>query len=181
MRGILKTQIACFIGHRDIPEHEEQKIITRIRYRLEPMINRGGLKYFGIGGGTGFDMFIGEYLLELRIADRKRIKIISVLPYPGWQERENWTEKQKKRQSWILMQSDKVTYASDSYTPDAYQLRNQKLIDESAFCFCFCNRPKGNTAEGVRYAMQKGLEVFNASNWDINQLRAQTPARIFRF
>jgi len=167
MSGKFASETCCFTGHRDIPLCDEQKIITRVRYLLPPLLNRG-VKYFGVGGAVGFDMIAAEYLLYLRDRERKRIKIISVLPFPEW--RENWTKDQIMRQDAIMRLSDKVTYASNEYSKDAYWIRDKKLVDGSMFCISYCNRRTGGTAKTVRYAIEKGLEVYNASSWDLSQL-----------
>ncbi len=158
----------CFTGHRDIPKCDEQKILTRVHYLLQPLLDKG-VRYFGVGGAVGFDMIVAEYLLELRDRQGKKIKIISVLPYPEW--REKWNEVDIYRQDEIMHRSDKVTFVRDAYCKDVYLIRDRKLVDESGYCICYCNRRTGGTAYTVRYAMKKGLQVFNASSWDLSQLR----------
>ena len=158
----------CFTGHQDIPRWEEQKVLTRVRYLLRPLL-AGGVRYFGVGGAVGFDMIVAEYMLDLRDRDQSRIKIISVLPFPEW--REKWTDEQKRRQDEIMRRSDKVTFVRDAWCKDVYLIRDRKLVDESAYCISYCNRRTGGTAYTVRYAMKKGVPVYNASSWDINQLR----------
>ena len=158
----------CFTGHQDIPRCDERKIITRVRYLVTPLISDHGVIYFGVGGAVGFDMIVAEYLLELRDHYQKGIKIISVLPFPDW--RENWTDEQKRRQDEIMRLSDKVTFVSDSYSKGVYLLRNRKLVDNSAYFISYCHRTTGGTAYTVRYAMKKGLTVWNAGSWDLRQL-----------
>ena len=165
--GFYSSMTCCFTGHQDIPRWEEQKILTRVRYLLWPLV-MNGVKYFGVGGAVGFDMFVAEYLLNLRDHDRKMIKIISVLPYPEW--REKWAEEDIRRQDAIMRRSDKVTFVRDAYCNDVYLIRNRKLVDESGYCISYCNRRTGGMAYTVRYAMKKGLQVYNASSWDLVQL-----------
>jgi len=90
---IFKQQTCCFTGHRNLPKYEEQKVLTRVRYILEPLLNRG-VKYLAVGGAVGFDMIVAEYLLDHR--DKYKCKVISFLPYPDW--RENWAEEEKEEQ-----------------------------------------------------------------------------------
>ncbi len=49
----------------NIPKCDEQKILTRVHYHLEPLM-ANGVKFFGVGGAVGFDMIVAEYLLDLR-------------------------------------------------------------------------------------------------------------------
>lgn len=62
---IYKQQTCCFTGHRNLPKYEEQKVLTRVRYHLWPILNRG-VKYLAVGGAVGFDMVVAEYLLDRR-------------------------------------------------------------------------------------------------------------------
>ena len=165
--GHYSSITCCFTGHRNIPKCDEQKILTRVHYLLQPLLDKG-VRYFGVGGAVGFDMIVAEYLLDLRDRQGKKIKIISVLPFPEW--REKWNEIDICRQDEIIHRSDKVTFVRDSYCRDVYLFRDQKLVDESGYCISYCNRRTGGTAYTVRYALKKGLQVFNASSWDLNQL-----------
>ena len=142
----LISATCCFTGHRDLPRYEEQKVLTRVRYLLNPLLDRG-VRYFGVGGAMGFDMLAAEYLLNLRDNGGKKISIISVLPFPSW--RNDWPEAEG---------------------PGVYLLRDRKLVDGSAYCISYCHRTTGGTAYTVRYAMKKGIPVYNASSWDLRQL-----------
>ena len=166
--SIIRGQTCCFTGHQDIPKCDEQKILTRVRYILRPLLYQG-VKYFGVGGAVGFDMIVAEFLIDQRDRLRKDIKIISVLPFPEW--REGWPEELVHRQDLIMGRSDKVTFVCPARCRGAYLMRDRKLVDESTYCISYCHRRSGGTAYTVRYAMQKGLQVFNASSWDLQQLR----------
>ena len=165
--GQYSSLTCCFTRHRDIPKCDEQKILTRVHYLLQPLLDKG-VRYFGVGGAVGFDMIVAEYLLDLRDRQGKKIKIISVLPFPDW--REKWNEIDICRQDEIMNRSDKVTFVRDTYCKDVYLIRDRKMVDESGYCISYCNRRTGGTAYTVRYAMKKGLQVFNASSWDLSQL-----------
>ena len=162
-----KMKTCCFTGHRDIAPGDVPKILGRVREILEPLI-QNGVSFFGVGGAVGFDMIAAEYLIDLRDNHEKSIKIISVLPFPDW--RSKWTAEQFARQETIMKKSDKTVFVQREYSKDVYLARDRKLVDESGFCISYCNRKIGGTAYTVRYAMKKGLCVYNASSWDINQL-----------
>ena len=59
---------------------------------------------------------------------------------------------------------------SPEYVRGAYLIRDRRLVDESAYCISYCNKPTGGTVYTVRYAIKKGIPVFNASSWDLRQL-----------
>ena len=98
----------------------------------------------------------------------KRIKIISVLPYPEY--REGWPEKNIRRQDEIIRRSDKVVYACQEKGRGAFLKRDRMLMDEASYCVCYCHRLTGGTAYTVRYAISKGIPVFNCSSWNLEQL-----------
>ena len=147
---------------------------TRLRYRVMPLI-ADGVVYFGVGGAQGFDMLAAEYLLKVRDEFGKRIRIISVLPFPEY--RKDWPEEDFRRQEEIIRRSDKVVYVCPKEEKGAYLARDRKLVDESAFCVCWCRKKTGGTAYTVRCALQQGLQVWNTSSWDLRQIghSAATP------
>lgn len=164
---IYKQQTCCFTGHRNLPKYEEQKVLTRVRYHLWPILNRG-VKYLAVGGAVGFDMVVAEYLLDRRDQSGEKYKVISFLPYPDW--RSGWAEEDILRQDRIMKRCDKVSYACPEYSRDAFLIRDRLLVDASGYCISYCNRTTGGTAYTVRYALKNDVPVFNASSWDLRQL-----------
>lgn len=163
-----KAQTCCFTGHRNIDPGDEQKIITRVKYIVQDLMAKG-VTCFGVGGAIGFDMLVAEYLIDLRDCQGKKISIISVIPWPGWMEQ--WNDEQKVRQERILKKSDKVVYVNQENIKDVYLIRDRYLVDNASYCVSYCHRRSGGTAYTVRYAYKQGLEVRNASSWDIRQLK----------
>ena len=166
----------CFTGHRDLPLWEEEKVRTRLRYRLMPMIF-DRVAYFAVGGGLGFDLLAAEYLLKVRDEFKKQIRIISVLPYPAYYA--GWPEEDIRRQEEIIRRSDKVVCACTEERSDAWRIRNKMMLDGSAHCVCYCRRLTGKTADAVRYAMRQGVILHNTSSWDIRQMRHGTAEKRF--
>ena len=162
-----KSQTCCFTGHRAIPQGEEAKILARVKSRIDKLILDGVL-YFGVGGALGFDTMMAEYLIERRKRN-SRIKIIEVLPFPEY--RSKWTGEQKQRASVIDAQMDKIVYCYDENSREAYLGRDRHLVDCSDYCISYCTRNTGGTAYTVRYALKKGLSVWNMSSFDIKSLK----------
>lgn len=163
----LKALTCCFIGSKEIPDGEETKILSRIDNRLYPLLEFG-VCYMGVGGNLGFDHIITNHLLKLRERDFKRIKIIEVLPYPGY--RDKWTDADKLSMECIDKQFDKITYIAKEKGQGAYLRRNRHLIDDSRYCFSYCTRPEGATAIAVKYALEHDTKVYNASSFDVHSL-----------
>ena len=165
-----RTDTCCFTGHRDIYPGDEDKIRTRLKYLTDSLL-QNNVKYFGVGGAIGFDMLAAEYILYLRDDIKKKIKLISVLPFPEYYSR--WPEDLIKRQKKIIQKSDKVVYTSDSFSSKVYAIRNEHLLASSYYCIAYCRRTTGGTANTVRKAFDEGLIVYNTSSWNIEQLRTK--------
>ena len=165
-----EEQTCCLTGHRIIPPGEEKKIMTRARNILLKLIREKNVRYFGVGGAVGFDMLAAEYLLYLKAHREHQLKIISVLPYPAWRETEDWTDELRRREDRILLACDKVVYVRPEYEKNVFLLRDRKLVDGSAYCVSYCNRPRTGTAYTVKYALDRGVKVFNASSFSLKDL-----------
>ena len=165
-----EEQTCCLTGHRVIPPGEEKKIMVRAKNILLRLIREKNVRFFGVGGAVGFDMLASEYLLNLKAHDEHQIKIISVLPYPAWRETEDWTDELRAREEKILQASDKVVYVRPEYEKSVFLLRDRKLVDGSAWCVSYCNRPRTGTAYTVKYALDHGVKVYNASSFSLRNL-----------
>lgn len=165
-----EQQTCCLTGHRVIPPGEEKKIMVRARNILLRLIREKNVRYFGVGGAVGFDMMAAEYLLDLKAHKEHQLKIISVLPYPAWRETEDWTDELRRREDAILRACDKVVYVRPEFETGVFLLRDRKLVDGSAWCVSYCNRPRTGTAYTVKYALDRGVKVFNASSFSLKDL-----------
>ena len=164
-------QTCCLTGHRVIPPGEENKIMTRAKNIIQMLIREKNVRFFGVGGAVGFDMLAAEYLLYLKAHQEHQLKIISVLPYPAWMETEDWTDGLRLREERILRACDKVVYVRPEYEKNVFLLRDRKLVDGSSYCVSYCNRPRTGTAYTVKYALSRGVRVYNASSCSLKDLR----------
>lgn len=162
-----RSQVCCFIGHEVIPPGEEAKIRARVRNQVMPLVY-GDVLYFGVGGGRGFDRIATEFALHLRDKVKNRIRIISVLPFPGYMD--SWEKEDRDRQEEIIRQCDKVVYVAQEEHDGIYLERDRKLVDGSGYCVCYCHRATGRTAASVQYAIKQGIQVINASSWNLRWL-----------
>ena len=161
-----RPQTCCFTGHRDIPLGEEAKIMTRLRYRVEELYNRG-YRYFGVGGALGFDTMAAEWLLNFR-ETHHLIRVIEVLPYKGY--RDCWTKAQQDHADLLDRKFDKVVYCCENASDEAFLTRDRHLVDCSSACISYCTRITGGTAYTVKYAMEHGIPVHNTSSFDVRQV-----------
>ena len=165
-----RESTCCITGHRVISPGEEQKILVRTRYILLRLIREKHVRYFGVGGAVGFDMLASELLMHIRETEEQQIRIISVLPYPQWQETTDWTEELRLREAAILRASDKVVHVRPAYEKGVYLLRDRTLVDGSAHCVSYCTRPRTGTAYTVKYALDHQVQVHNASSFPVRSL-----------
>jgi len=154
---IEKTKVACFSGHRKLPED-----CTELRRNLEKaiisLIERG-VVFFGDGGAIGFDALAAETVLKLK-KDYPHIRLVMVLPCPPEEQSLKWTNEQREHYNKLLEQADKVRVLSPRYTKSCMLDRNRHLVDCSAYLICYLREQSGGTFYTVNYAEQQGLEIL---------------------
>lgn len=171
MNNKYREQTCCFVGHKDIPPGEQLKILVRVEHRLIPLIQQG-VTYFGIGGSLGFDTLMADMLISLKAA-HPRIRIIEVLPFEGY--RSKWSLEQQRHAEKIDKQVDKAVYIAKEPSRGVYLQRDRHLVDCSAYCISYCTRTTGGTAYTVKYALEHGVTVYNASSFDVSALLQAQP------
>lgn len=75
----------------------------------------------------------------------------------------------------IDKQVDKIVYAAKEPSRGVYLLRDRHLVDCSAYCISYCTRNTGGTAYTVKYALEHGVTVYNASSFDVSALLQAQP------
>lgn len=123
-----KSKVACFSGHRKLPEDCEE-----LRKSLEAAITeliKKGVMYFGAGGALGFDMLAEETVIQMK-QQYPQIRLILVLPCPLEQQTLKWNAAQRERYNKIMSKADKVRIPSPAYTPGCMLARNRHLVDNS--------------------------------------------------
>ena len=56
----LRKRTCCFTGHRDIPTGRTPEIAERTANEVRKLIANHGVRFFGVGGATGFDTLAAE-------------------------------------------------------------------------------------------------------------------------
>ncbi len=152
-----KTKVACFSGHRKLPQNCEQ-LTADLEAAIVSLIEKG-VVFFGAGGALGFDMLAEETVLRLK-ERYPQIRLVLVLPCPPEQQTVKWNSEQKRRYYDILEKADKVRVLSDRYTSTCMLDRNRHMVDCSGYLICYLRENKGGTAYAVRYAERMGIEVI---------------------
>ena len=151
----VKRQYRCaFTGHR--PEKvigSEGKIIVQLRREIEKAI-ADGYKVFLTGMSRGVDLWAADIVLELRRYN-KDLKLVCVIPFEGMEDW--WTADWKKHYDLVRRQADFVWVLSDRYSKEAYQSRNQWLVDHASRLIAIFNGSPSGTGNTIRYAREMGV------------------------
>ena len=154
---IEKTEVACFSGHRKLPE-DCSELCASLERAMITLIDRG-VVFFGNGGAVGFDALAATTVLKLK-EDYPHIRLVMVLPCPPEEQSLKWNEEQKRRYFETLRQADKVRVLSPRYTNRCMLDRNRHMVDNSAYLICYLREQHGGTFYTVNYAEQRGLNIL---------------------
>ena len=152
-----KSKVACFSGHRKLPQNCEE-LRTKLKKEIIGLIERG-VMFFAVGGAWGFDMLAEEMVLQLK-ENYPHIRLILVLPCPPEQQTMKWSDDQRHRYYDILQKADKVRILSPQYTDGCMLERNRHLVDNSAYLICYLRKQYGGTSYTVGYAKKQGLQII---------------------
>lgn len=150
----LRKHRCCFTGHRpeklNIPE-------KRLALLLEEEIKKAivcGFTTYITGMAKGTDIVAGEIVLHLREQD-DRLKLICALPHPGfglhWGG--GWTERFNR----VLAAADLVRTICPRFSYDAYQVRNEWMVNHSSLVIGVFNAERGGTKNTLDYAQRTGV------------------------
>lgn len=153
----VKRQYRCaFTGHR--PEKvigSEGKIIVELRKEILKAID-DGYRVFLTGMSRGVDLWAADIVIELRRYN-KDLKLMCVIPFEGMEER--WPVDWKKHFNLVRKQADWVQVLSDQYYSDAYQNRNQWLVNHSSRLIAVFNGDPSGTGNTIQYARDQRIQV----------------------
>lgn len=152
-----RAMTCCFTGHRNIPKSMYSVVKFKLRREIEKLIKQGVL-YFGAGGALGFDTIAALTVLDLK-KKHPDIKLILVLPCVN--QMKNWDRADVEAYNDIIERADKVVYTSKEYYEGCMLKRNRHLVENSAYCICYCKYQSGGTAYTVDYAKKQNVTVIN--------------------
>ena len=153
-----KSKVACFSGHRKLPQ-DCSELKSSLVLAITELINNG-VVFFGAGGALGFDMMAAETILQMK-EKYPHIKLILVLPCPPDLQTLKWYDYQRKRYNIILNKADKVRILCPTYTNSCMLDRNRHMVDNSAYLICYLRENNGGTFYTLKYAKRMGLEILH--------------------
>lgn len=107
------------------------------------------------GMAIGWDTWLAEASLELNIA------VSAYVPFKG--QGSKWPEFAQKRYKGILEAASEVKYLSEKYTPQAFFIRDEAMIDDCDQVLALWNPEiqSGGTFHTVQYALQHNKPLIN--------------------
>ncbi len=155
----MNNNTCCFTGHRRLPAEKMQSIAKRLDAEIDRLI-RLGVTDFLSGGALGFDQTAAAVIVAKRESGHD-IRLIFALPCRNHDER--WTHEQKRLWSALLLKADEIRYLSEEYSYGCMKKRNRYMVENSQYCVCALLYGRSGTAQTVRYARHRGLEVVNVA------------------
>ncbi len=146
----------AFTGHR--PEGvigAEGRIIVELRKEIMKAID-DGYRVFLTGMSRGVDLWAADIVIELR-RHNKELKLMCVVPFEGMDDR--WPVDWKKHYRLVLKQADWVQVLSDQYYKDAYQVRNEWMVNHASRLIGVYNGQPSGTGNTIRYAQEQGIDI----------------------
>ncbi len=152
----LRSHRCCFTGHR--PQNIKRSP-EAIKADLEKSIRAAisdGYTTFITGMASGVDIWAGEIVIRLK-EKNPYIKLIAAVPFVGSED--FWPETWKARYRNLLGHADLVKYICSEYREDAYQQRNQWMVDKSSKVIAVFNGRPSGTMYTIQYAKREKIPV----------------------
>lgn len=147
----------CFTGHRRINITEELK--EKLRRTLILLVENGCTDFYA-GGALGWDTLCEETVLELR-REYPQVKLHLVLPCSSTEQTAKWNDWQRSRFKSIQTAADDVQYTAVHYSAGCMKRRNERLVELSECCVCYCTDFQSGTGQTVRIAERNGVKIYN--------------------
>ena len=155
----MKEKTCCFTGHRKLPIDNIENIKNRLSDEIDNLYNQGVINFIS-GGALGFDQ-IAATIVAAKKKSGKNIRLIFALPCRN--QDEFWPAKEKAVYHYLLELADEIIFVSDKYSSGCMKKRNYYMVEMSAYCICALLDDHSGTAQTVRHAKQKELQIINVT------------------
>ena len=146
----------CFAGHRpqkltrpvdDIKVDLENEILNSIKEGYTTFIT--GMTY-------GTDIWAGNIVVRLK--DRfPELKLIAAVPFPDFADK--WTDEWQQKYEKLLKAADFVKIICADYSNEAFQIRNQWMVNHSSRVIAVYDGKSGGTRNTIQYAWKNHVPV----------------------
>ena len=138
------TYSSCvFTGHRELGNDFS---VEQLKSKIEYLIKKG-VKTFYTGMARGFDLIAAEMVIEFK--KDYDITLIACIPYYG--QEINFSERDKKRYTQILLNCDESVLITENYYKGCLLLRNRYMVDRADCMIAYLKKDSGGTAYTVNY------------------------------
>ena len=157
MNDYLYADSACFTGHRRLSAEALPALRASLREAVISAWEKG-FRSFLCGGALGFDTLAAETVLKLRDVC-PGLRLVLVLPCAD--QTRYWRQKDQAVHARLMEDADEVITLRERYDPGCMENRNHYMVDHASLCICLLTRFSGGTLNTVRYAVRRGLPVWN--------------------
>ncbi len=151
-----RSKCCAFTGHR--PEKlygKEGYVIAELRKEIVSAI-ADGYSTFITGCSRGVDLWAADIVLELQ-RDNKDLRLLCAIPFPDFDSR--WPEDWKKHLQFVKKKADHIQIVEQSYSPGAYQKRNELMCDQASRIIAVCDGRPSGTKNTIDYATAQNIPV----------------------
>lgn len=162
---IQRSNIGCVIGH-DYAIGEDQKILTKAKYIIDPWVNDRNVFYWGIDLQSNYGVLIAEHLQKRQLSTVgywKNLKIIVVLPSREWVTGSTNKERLEK----IIKKADKTVYLGTDKPEEVWK----HLIKQSGHMLTYFSNPFHTMKDAIKEAFTDNIEVGNCSSYRITNFK----------
>lgn len=149
-----REKCCCFTGHRP----EKLKGTDDFGYGLAIEVWRAmnaGFTTFITGGARGVDIVAAEVVLAIRERMNGLVKLVVALPYPAFGRR--WRSEWGVRLDDVKEKADGIIFVSSKCSRQAYQKRNEWMVNHSSLVLAVYNGTPGGTRNTLNYAKKMGV------------------------
>lgn len=125
-----------------------------------------GYTAFLSGMSTGFDLWAAEAVLRAR--ERLPVQLLCAVPFD--RQADHYTPDWKRRFNQCLLAADRVYALARRYYNGCYAARNRFMVESSSLLICYFDGKPGGTAQTVRMARERGLEIVNLADAQLSLL-----------
>lgn len=144
---LYSQKIACFTGHRKIPD-----ITKQINIAIDLALDMG-INHFFVGMALGSDQLAAKVLMS------RNLPWTAVIPCAN--QSELWSLQHRKESDRLLRYAENQVIIKPNYTADCMHIRNKYMIDHSDVCIAiYDGRFTGGAFKTYCMAVKKFMPVI---------------------
>lgn len=147
----------AFSGHRFIKHTHTMRLRALLGRAVRYAYGEGCRDFFS-GGAMGFDLLAAEVVLDMK-RELPDIRLVMLLPCIDQDKK--WPDRDRAYYERIVNSADEVICLTPAYYNGCMQARNRELVRRADILIAYLERDSGGTAQTVRLAVDRGLEVYN--------------------